>query len=528
MAEPILGQALALQSEFRPDTTQVLTKAVDKIGNATLKKQIAEAKAAEAKAKRQQEIAGMVKLDGVKVNTHYAQDVKDIVSDSYAKMIEASQRGDGIAINQLKTQAELELKNKVQQSEDQNKFLESEKQGFIVPQQIKIAFGMPRAEGQKYLKALLEQNPEYAAIVDMNQYGDYSYNTIKNIELETEFTRILDMNDNLYSPTGKKVIDEKSKDQLEIYKISDDNIRQFAKIKSTDPEFRANIFLKNKQDLQPIAASILAADKTLTPQQASEMAVEGYIYKQLSDRNQKTVKSNIPQKGGGFDIDFGGAGELTFDENNAPQGGSIPVRFTGKGTNNQQIDFDGQVPTGNTYGFKMATIGGTASEGVVDAKTNKPLSGKTFQKVETFEVTAVPIATKNFITSRGIQYYKGQMIDKGSVAVAVKQGLASFEPMVKGIATYKEAGVKGGKNIEETITSDVLIPAKNISTAVVRSQSKEDSPSTKAYIQRAIDEAAKLNKKYRSEIKGQSTTQPKTTGKPATNTPPKVKNKRGV
>jgi hypothetical protein len=295
MAEPILGQALALQSEFRPDTTQVLTKAVDKIGNATLKKQIAEAKAAEAKAKRQQEIAGMVKLDGVKVNTHYAQDVKDIVSDSYAKMIEASQRGDGIAINQLKTQAELELKNKVQQSEDQNKFLESEKQGFIVPQQIKIAFGMPRAEGQKYLKALLEQNPEYAAIVDMNQYGDYSYNTIKNIELETEFTRILDMNDNLYSPTGKKVIDEKSKDQLEIYKISDDNIRQFAKIKSTDPEFRANIFLKNKQDLQPIAASILAADKTLTPQQASEMAVEGYIYKQLSDRNQKTVKSNIPQ-----------------------------------------------------------------------------------------------------------------------------------------------------------------------------------------------------------------------------------------
>ena len=35
MAEPILGQALALQSEFRPDTTQVLTKAVSKIGDVT-------------------------------------------------------------------------------------------------------------------------------------------------------------------------------------------------------------------------------------------------------------------------------------------------------------------------------------------------------------------------------------------------------------------------------------------------------------------------------------------------------------
>jgi hypothetical protein len=185
--------------------------------------------------------------------------------------------------------------------------------------------------------------------------------------------------------------------------------------------------------------------------------------------------------------------------------------FTGKNTKNQPINFEGQVPTGNTYGFKMATIGGTAAEGVVNAKTNQPLSGKTFQKVEAFEATAVPIATKDFITSRGIQYKKGQMIDKGSVAIAVKQGLAEYQPMIKGIATYKESQKIRGKMEDVTITADVLIPAKNVSTSVIRSQSKEDVPATTAYIQRSIDESTKLNKKYKSEVRSKSTA----TGKPA-------------
>ena len=517
MAEPILGQALALQSEFRPDTSQVLTRAVDKIGNATLKKQIAEQKAAEAKAKRQQEIAGMVKLDGVKVNTHYAQDVKNIVSDSYAKMIEASQRGDGIAINQLKTQAELELKNKVQQSEDQNNFLALKKQGFYIAPEIEAAFAMPRAEGQAYLKKVYEQKPELRGIVDVNQYGDYVFNPIKDLDLQADFRDVVTKNELLFKPTGQKVVDQTTKDQLEVYKIPKTNIQEFALLKSQDPEIKANIILKDKAGFAIYVNQVKTANPNATPEQIENTALVSYISDKLEKINEKTVKSNIPQKGRGLDIDFGGASELTFDENNAPTGGNIPVKFTGKGSKNQPIDFEGQVPTGNTYGFKMATIGGTAAEGVVDAKTNKPLSGKTFQKVEAFEATAVPIATKDFITSRGIQYKKGQMIDKGSVAVSVKQGLAEFQPMIKGIATYKEAQKIRGKMEDVTITADVLIPAKNVSTSVIRSQSKEDVPATTAYIQRSIDESTKLNKKYRSEIKGQSTA----TGTPAPSTQPK-------
>lgn len=306
MAEPILGQALALQSEFRPDTSQVLTRAVDKIGNATLKKQIAEQKAAEAKAKRQQEIAGMVKLDGVKVNTHYAQDVKNIVSDSYAKMIEASQRGDGIAINQLKTQAELELKNKVQQSEDQNNFLALKKQGFYIAPEIEAAFAMPRAEGQAYLKKVYEQKPELRGIVDMNEYGDYVFNPIKDIDLQGDLRELLTKNKALLAPTGVKTRNTKTMDESEVYKIPEDKIQQFAVFKAQDPQIKANILLKQKAEFAPFVDAAKAANPTATPEEIENKALVSFINKKLQDQNSEIVKSNIPQgKSGGTSFSGG-------------------------------------------------------------------------------------------------------------------------------------------------------------------------------------------------------------------------------
>ena len=94
MAEPILGQALALQSEFRPDTTQVLTKAVSKIGDVTLKKQIAEAKAAETKAKREQDIMAAIKLKSGKLGVHYVGDAQKLLTQGISEITEATQKGD--------------------------------------------------------------------------------------------------------------------------------------------------------------------------------------------------------------------------------------------------------------------------------------------------------------------------------------------------------------------------------------------------------------------------------------------------
>lgn len=517
MAEPILGQALALQSEFRPDTSQVLTRAVDKIGNATLKKQIAEQKAAEAKAKRLQEIMGAVKLEGAKVNRHFLPEAQRRYAEGIAQMQESAMKGDIMGVNNLKGQLEMEFNNLSEQSKALDNFLSLKKQGFYIAPEIEAAFAMPKAEGQAYLQEVYKQKPELKGIVDVNQYGDYVFNPIKDLDLQADFRDVVTKNELLFKPTGQKVVDQTTKDQLEVYKIPKANIQEFALLKSQDPEIKANIILKDKAGFAAYVNQVKTANPNATPEQIENTALVSYIGDKLEKINEKTVKSNIPQKGGGLDFDFGAGNELVFDENNAPTGGNIPVKFTGKGSNNQPIDFEGQVPTGNTYGFKMATIGGTAAEGVVDAKTNQPLSGKTFQKVEAFEATAVPIATKDFITSRGIQYKKGQMIDKGSVAIAVKQGLAEFQPMIKGIATYKESQKIRGKMEDVTVTADVLIPAKNVSTSVVRSQSKEDVPATTAYIQRSIDESTKLNKKYKSEVRSKSTA----TGTPAPATQPK-------
>lgn len=517
MAEPILGQALALQSEFRPDTTQVLTKAVSKIGDVTLKKQLAEQKAAEAKAKRQQEIMGAVKLDGAKVNRHFLPEAQRRYAEGIAQMQESAMKGDIMGVNNLKGQLEMEFNNLSEQSKALDNFLSLKKQGFYIAPEIEAAFAMPKAEGQAYLKKVYEQKPELKGLVDVNEYGDYVFNPIKDLDLQADFRDVVTKNELLFKPTGQRTTNTETKDQLELYKIPEANIKEFALLKSQDPEIKANIILKDKAGFATYVNQVKTANPNATPEQIENTALVSYIGDKLEKINEKTVKSNIPQKGGGLDFDFGAGNELVFDENNAPTGGNIPVKFTGKGSNNQPIDFEGQVPTGNTYGFKMATIGGTAAEGVVDAKTNQPLSGKTFQKVEAFEATAVPIATKDFITSRGIQYKKGQMIDKGSVAIAVKQGLAQFQPMIKGIATYKESQKIRGKMEDVTVTADVLIPAKNVSTSVVRSQSKEDVPATTAYIQRSIDESTKLNKKYKSEVRSKSTA----TGTPAPATQPK-------
>ena len=305
MAEPILGQALALQSEFRPDTSQVLTRAVDKIGNVTLKKQLAEAKAAEAKAKRQQEIAGMVKLDGVKVNTHYAQDVKDIVSNSYAKMIEAEQRGDGIAVSRLKTEAQIELQNKVQQSEDQEKFKALEQQGFYIPEKIKTALSMSRPEAQKYLTEIFKTNPEYQTILNFDQYGNYAYKPVKNLDLDKDFQARINAMDNLFVPTPSKSVNARTSDEYQIYAIPEEFLRKEAKMLSQDPDVIDIVNLKHKPELQAIVGEIKKVNPNIDNTAAILQGVEQYVYQGLKSRSEKTVKSNIPQGKSGLEMNFG-------------------------------------------------------------------------------------------------------------------------------------------------------------------------------------------------------------------------------
>lgn len=306
MAEPILGQALALQSEFRPDTSQVLTRAVDKIGNATLKKQIAEQKAAEAKAKRLQEIMGAVKLEGAKVNRHFLPEAQRRYAEGIASMQESALKGDLMGVTAKRGQLEMEFANMAKQSDALDNFLSLKKQGFYIAPEIEAAFAMPRAEGQAYLKKVYEQKPELRGIVDMNEYGDYVFNPIKDIDLQGDLRELLTKNKALLAPTGVRTRNIGTMDESEVYKIPEDKIQQFAVFKAQDPQIKANIILKQKAEFAPFVDAAKAANPTATPEEIENKALVSFISKKLEDQNSEIVKSNIPQSKDGDDFNVGG------------------------------------------------------------------------------------------------------------------------------------------------------------------------------------------------------------------------------
>lgn len=305
MAEPILGQALALQSEFRPDTSQVLTRAVDKIGNATLKKQIAEQKAAEAKAKRLQEIMGAVKLEGAKVNRHFLPEAQRRYAEGIASMQESALKGDLMGVTAKRGQLEMEFANMAKQSDALDNFLSLKKQGFYIAPEIEAAFAMPKAEGQAYLQEVYKQKPELKGIVDVNQYGDYVFNPIKDIDLQGDLRELLTKNKALLAPTGVRTRNTGTMDESEVYKIPEDKIQQFAVFKAQDPQIKANIILKQKAEFAPFVDAAKAANPTATPEEIENKALVSFINKKLQDQNSEIVKSNIPQGKGGLEMNFG-------------------------------------------------------------------------------------------------------------------------------------------------------------------------------------------------------------------------------
>ena len=525
MAEPILGQALALQSEFRPDTTQVLTKAVSKIGDVTLKKQLAEAKAAETKAKRQQEIMGAVKLDGAKVNRHFLPEAQRRYAEGIAQMQESAMKGDIMGVNNLKGQLEMEFNNLSEQSKALDNFLSLKKQGFYIAPEIEAAFAMPKAEGQAYLKKVYEQKPELKGLVDVNEYGDYVFNPIKDLDLQADFRDVVTKNELLFKPTGQKVVDETAKDQLELYKIPQENIQEFALLKSQDPEIKANIILKDKAGFATYVNQVKAANPNATPEQIENTALVSYIGDKLEKINEKTVKSNIPQKGGGLDFNFGGGGgALSFDIDGNPTNGVIPIQVEASTTtpSGRKVTkaFDRGVPTGNNYSFNTVEVLNTRGENVIDMETNMPLESKMLQSTKVGDVVAVPIATKDFVGANGVNYKKGQMVDGKVLKTAMEKGLASYEPRVKGIASY--TGKVNGE--DRVVQKSVLIPAGVVRTGVVSSQSGKNQEFINSLFDRAIKEANELNARGR---RGVRTSTPQPSGKQTT-PQPKVKNKRGV
>lgn len=510
MAEPILGQALALQSEFRPDTTQVLTKAVSKIGDVTLKKQIAATKAAEAKSKREQDILASIKLKGGKVGVHYLDDAQKILAQGIGEITQATQAGDLAKKVLLEGKYQTDLDNIVAQNEQLENFKKTKQQGGLIPAEIEIGLSMPRGQANEYFKKVFTEKPEYRSILDQTPEGYYVFNPVKDINWSEEYGKLVKGNANQYAV--QDIIKKDGKDIIS-YKIADERINSLADEMANDKNYVINALVKDAKGVNKEIQAALQADPTLTKEAAEDIGMKSYFVKNLQSANQDFSVSNTPKPKSGLNFNFGGGGgALSFDIDGNPTNGVIPIQVdastTTSGGRKVTKTFDRGVPTGNNYSFNTVEVLNTRGENVIDMETNMPLESKMLQSTKVGDVVAVPIATKDFVGANGVNYKKGQMVDGKVLKTAMEKGLASYEPRVKGIASY--TGKVNGE--DRVVQKSVLIPAGVVRTGVVSSQSGKNQEFINSLFDKAIQEANELNTRGR---RGARTSTPQQTGKPA-------------
>ena len=484
MAEPILGEALALQSNRAPDTSKVITAGTGKMLDIGLKKEIAKQKAEEERAKRNQQIMSSIKVDVPKVNLHLLPEAQKLFTNATSELTQAAMKGDTFGKAQIEGKYNMLFNNLALQSQAIDKFLSSETQGFIVPQEVKVAFSMPKEEGQAYLKDLLNKKPEYRTLVDVNEYGDYAFNSVKNRNLSDDFNTIIGKNERLFEATGKKTRNNVTRDEMELYKIPASRIEEFSTQLAVDPEFRANVILKDRATYDKIMSDAAKANPNLRPEEVEQVALRKYAFDRLENINQKTVKSNIPQPKGDFNFNFGKS--LSYTPEGIPKTEPINIRVkTAKGEEKRPVY------GGNFYGFKPVEILNTQTNGVIDIETNSPVNlgkGNTFDLIKVGEAVSMPVAIADFTTSKGVKYKKGQVIDEPAMRGLTSSNLVQYSPMIKGQVTYKDPS-----NIyAKTTTKSVLIPVGNIADAVITSASTGDQNATARSIQEATREAQEM------------------------------------
>lgn len=509
MAEPTLGEGLALQSNWAPDTSKVITAGTGKMLDMGLKKELAKQKAEEERAKRNQQIMSSIKVDTPKVNTHLLPEAQKLYTNATSELMQAAMKGDIVGKSEIEGRYKMLFNNLELQSQAIDKFLSSENQGFIVPQEVKVAFAMPKEQGQAYLKDLLSKKPELRTLVDVNEYGDYAFNSVKNRDLPEDFSSIIGRNERLFQGTGKRTRNYLTRDEDELYKIPTERIDEFSTQLAVDPEFRANVILKDKPTFDKYVSDAATSNPNLTPEQLEQVALKKYSFDKLQNVNQKMVRANIPQPKG--DSPFNFKKQLNYSPEGTPKTEPITINVkTSVGTEKRPVY------GGNFYGFKPVEILNTKTNGVIDVESNNPVTlskGNTFDLIKVGQAVSMPVATSDFTTSKGVTYKKGQIVDEPAIKGLTSDRLVEYRPMITGQVTYKDAS----NVLNSTVTKSVLIPVGNIADAVITSASTGDQNATARSIKEAEREAIEMTTQLvkRPKIRkgGVTTSQPKGGGK---------------
>ena len=494
MAEPILGEALALQSNFQPDTTPLLTRSLMRAEEMDLKKAIRAQKQQEAEQKRLAQIAGSLKIDYGKIHPHYIKSAQKLVAGGINAIQNLDPRD---YANKLRIQSDMEagLQNLRNQSDQLSVFEKGDMQGFLVPQDLKMMFRGDYEEVQPKLRQFLEEKPQYKLLFNVDEQGNYIFSGLKDVNVDQELIKDAKSLEYRYEPTKDYRIDPTTKDKYVKYKLPDKIINELATTRSQDPEYVANILVKNNKEVSKEFARLAPLNPNMPLEQVQQLAVRDFLIKKYKDVAQTEKRTDIPQGRGGLSIGFGaGAAPLSYDFEGNPTNSTIDIKVQGE-VGGAKAEYKRQVPTGNSYTFKPTKIIGTKAYDVIDMETNKPVQAKILQEVETGEVVAVPIATRDFKTSSGVTYRKGEMVDSKALNIAKEKGFVSYQPMVKGIASFE--AVTDTKGTTTTVRKNVLMPASRVKTGILTGLSGQDVQVVDELFMKAQREANELNSRQK-------------------------------
>jgi hypothetical protein len=314
MAEPILGEALALQSNFKPDTTPVLTKSLLRAEEMDMRKALAKQKAEEAKQKRLDAATSAIKPFEAKLNPYFLPEGQKTFSGLITGMMEARKQGRDLDAVQLQQQGVLEAQRLQLRNDEMERFFNLPEKEFLNDKELRSIRNMPAEKGRGELGKLLERRPELRVMVSQDEQGDPIFNPIKNIPIEDELGKIMRDNERLF--TEKVGSRKKDANTFEfVYKMPKDKVEALATELSLNPEIQANIIFKERAGYDAVYDKIVKDNPNLDPMQAQQKAVQLLLDAKIEKINQKTEDSSVPT-GSGFNISVGGGykvGENVFN-----------------------------------------------------------------------------------------------------------------------------------------------------------------------------------------------------------------------
>ena len=185
MSDVSLGSAIALGQTGRITPDKIAPSFIHGADQA-MRMDFAKARAEEkAKLERQKQIdalAGKLELHGG-YNSHYVDEATKAGATAAYDYGNALKSGDVSGAMQIKRLYDEESANRLAQNNELNNFLKTD-DGHIIPDEMRKALSLPKAQGLPIMKQLIEQHPVWKEFADINPDGSYKFAHKKEIDLE--------------------------------------------------------------------------------------------------------------------------------------------------------------------------------------------------------------------------------------------------------------------------------------------------------------------------------------------------------